>query len=135
MEFREVGRSAFIGSIATAVVQAVLATIGYVIAGVSEPISWGIMTGIASFIPLVGTALVWAPLSIYLVLDGSIGKAIFLILWGALVVMATVMAAGMVPPLAMALSTAIRPRLYTPAERDNGKAAWLLGLAFISEAR
>jgi PTS system fructose-specific IIC component len=52
---------------------------------------------------------------------------------GALVVMATVMAAGMVPPLAMALSTAIRPGLYTPAERDNGKAAWLLGASFISE--
>ncbi|MGY1838807.1 MULTISPECIES: PTS fructose transporter subunit IIABC [unclassified Modestobacter] len=51
-----------------------------------------------------------------------------------LVIMATVMAAGMVPPLAMALSsTVLRPRLYTPAERDNGKAAWLLGLAFISE--
>jgi PTS system fructose-specific IIC component len=39
----------------------------------------------------------------------------------------------MVPPLAMALSTAIRPKLYTPAERDNGKAAWLLGASFISE--
>jgi PTS system fructose-specific IIC component len=50
-----------------------------------------------------------------------------------LTIMATVMAAGMVPPLAMALSTLLRPRLYTPAERDNGKAAWLLGLAFISE--
>jgi PTS system fructose-specific IIC component len=50
-----------------------------------------------------------------------------------LVIMATVMAAGMVPPLAMALSTAVRPQLYTPAERENGKAAWLLGLSFISE--
>jgi PTS system fructose-specific IIC component len=50
-----------------------------------------------------------------------------------LIIMATVMAAGMVPPLAMALSTAVRPKLYTPAERDQGKAAWLLGLSFISE--
>jgi fructose PTS system EIIBC or EIIC component len=50
-----------------------------------------------------------------------------------LIIMATVMAAGMVPPLAMALSTAIRPKLYTPAERDQGKAAWLLGASFISE--
>ena len=48
-------------------------------------------------------------------------------------IMAAVMIAGMVPPLAMALSTAIRPRLYTPAERENGKSAWLLGAAFISE--
>jgi PTS system fructose-specific IIC component len=52
---------------------------------------------------------------------------------GSLVIMATVMTAGMVPPLAMALSTAIRPRLYTEAERDQGKAAWLLGASFISE--
>ncbi|MEU4600455.1 fructose-specific PTS transporter subunit EIIC [Nocardia sp. NPDC023988] len=48
-------------------------------------------------------------------------------------IMAAVMAAGMVPPLAMALSTTLRPRLYTAAERENGKAAWLLGASFISE--
>ncbi|WP_138734033.1 PTS fructose transporter subunit IIABC [Modestobacter excelsi] len=53
---------------------------------------------------------------------------------GSLVIMATVMAAGMVPPLAMALSsTVLRPRLYTEAERENGAAAWLLGASFISE--
>jgi len=48
-------------------------------------------------------------------------------------IMAAVMAAGMVAPLAMALSTAVRPKLYTEPERENGKAAWLLGLSFISE--
>ena len=51
----------------------------------------------------------------------------------AFMIMAAVMAGGMVPPLAMALSTAIRPKLYTPAERENGLTAWLLGAAFISE--
>ncbi|MGP9488680.1 PTS fructose transporter subunit IIABC [Glutamicibacter sp. AOP38-B1-38] len=50
-----------------------------------------------------------------------------------LMIMAAVMAAGMVPPLAMALATAVSPRLFTGAERENGKAAWLLGAAFISE--
>ncbi len=48
-------------------------------------------------------------------------------------IMAAVMLAGMVPPLALALSTVIRPKLYTPAERENGKAAWLLGASFITE--
>jgi PTS system fructose-specific IIC component len=49
-------------------------------------------------------------------------------------IMAAVMAAGMVPPLALALaSTVIDRRLFSPAERENGKAAWLLGAAFISE--
>jgi fructose PTS system EIIBC or EIIC component len=50
-----------------------------------------------------------------------------------LTVMAAVMAAGMVPPLACALATAVRPKLFSPAERENGKAAWLLGATFISE--
>jgi PTS system fructose-specific IIC component len=48
-------------------------------------------------------------------------------------IMAAVMAAGMVPPLAMALASAVRPRLFTEPERENGRAAWLLGASFISE--
>ncbi len=49
-------------------------------------------------------------------------------------IMAAVMAAGMVPPLAMALaSTVLDRRRFSVAERENGKAAWLLGAAFISE--
>ncbi|SDR67950.1 PTS fructose transporter subunit IIABC [Agrococcus carbonis] len=48
-------------------------------------------------------------------------------------IMAAVMAAGMVPPLGMALATVIDRRLFSLAERENGKAAWLLGASFISE--
>ena len=48
-------------------------------------------------------------------------------------IMATVMAAGMVPPLGMALATAVDKKLFSLAERENGKAAWLLGASFISE--
>jgi PTS system fructose-specific IIC component len=48
-------------------------------------------------------------------------------------IMAAVMAAGMVAPLAMALATTVRPQLFSEPERENGKAAWLLGASFISE--
>ena len=48
-------------------------------------------------------------------------------------IMAAVMLAGMVPPIALALATVVRPGLFTPAERENGKAAWLLGASFITE--
>ncbi|MET3922516.1 fructose-specific PTS transporter subunit EIIC [Arthrobacter sp. UYEF20] len=49
-------------------------------------------------------------------------------------IMAAVMAAGMVPPLAMALaSTVLNRKLFSLAEQENGKAAWLLGASFISE--
>jgi PTS system fructose-specific IIC component len=52
---------------------------------------------------------------------------------GSLTVMAAAMAAGMVPPLGMALATVVRGRLFTTAERENGKAAWVLGASFITE--
>jgi PTS system fructose-specific IIC component len=48
-------------------------------------------------------------------------------------IMAAVMAAGMVPPLAMALASTMRPGLFTEPERENGRAAWLLGASFITE--
>ena len=51
----------------------------------------------------------------------------------AMKIMAAVMAAGMVPPLAMALATTVRGKLFNRTERENGKAAWVLGASFISE--
>ena len=47
--------------------------------------------------------------------------------------MAAVMLAGMVPPIALALATVLRPGLFNVPERENGKAGWLLGLSFITE--
>ena len=74
-------------------------------------------------------------------LGGPVNKAAYLFATAGLSqgteaafeIMAAVMAAGMVPPLAMALSTVVRRRLYSPVERENGATAWLLGAAFISE--
>ena len=88
LEFREVGRSAFIGTIGTAVVQGVLAGIGFAIAGVPQAVTWGAVTMMASFIPVVGTAMVWVSAGLFLVWNGHIGWAIFVFAWGALVVMA-----------------------------------------------
>ncbi|QUQ64426.1 PTS fructose transporter subunit IIC [Kutzneria sp. CA-103260] len=52
---------------------------------------------------------------------------------GSLQIMAAVMGAGMVPPLALALASTVRRKLFTEAERENGRAAWLLGASFITE--
>jgi PTS system fructose-specific IIC component len=48
-------------------------------------------------------------------------------------IMAAVMLAGMVPPIALALATVVRPGLFNAPERENGKAGWLLGASFITE--
>jgi len=76
--------------------------------------------------PVNKTAYVFATLNLTQAIADNNGAA--------LQIMAAVMAAGMVPPLALALSsTVLRPKLYTEAERENGKAAWLLGASFITE--
>lgn len=49
------------------------------------------------------------------------------------VVMAAVMAAGMTPPLGLALATVLRKSAFTESEIENGKAAWVLGISFITE--
>lgn len=74
-------------------------------------------------------------------LGGPINKAAYLFATaglssGATVnqeIMAAVIISGMVPPLAMALATTLRPKLFNENERENGKVAWLLGASFISE--
>ncbi len=48
-------------------------------------------------------------------------------------IMAIVMAAGMTPPLGLALATNLRKKAFSESEVENGKAAWLLGASFISE--
>jgi len=48
-------------------------------------------------------------------------------------IMAIVMAAGMTPPLGLALATVLRRAAFSDSERENGKAAWLLGASFITE--
>ena len=48
-------------------------------------------------------------------------------------IMAIVMATGMTPPLGLALATVLRKSQFSESERENGKAAWLLGASFISE--
>ena len=48
-------------------------------------------------------------------------------------IMAAVMASGMVPPIALSIATFVRKNLFTPAEQENGKSSWLMGLAFVSE--
>ncbi len=76
----------FHGMAAVAVSQGALTSIGFLIAGVPGPVFAGAAAGVCSLIPVVGTALVWLPAAAILLFQGSWGKALFLVLWGAVVV-------------------------------------------------
>jgi len=69
-----------------AALQGGVAYVGYLLFGVPEPLFCGVLTGLATIIPVVGTALVWVPLAAYMGLDGHWGLAIGLFLYGVLVI-------------------------------------------------
>lgn len=110
-----------------------------------RPLAW-IMTSLQDWLgSMSGSSAVLLGIILGLMmcfdLGGPVNKAAYLFATAGLStgdeasmqIMATVMAAGMVPPIAMSLATLLRARLFTPAEQENGKSSWLLGLAFISE--
>jgi predicted PurR-regulated permease PerM len=85
-EFRTVGRITLSGTVVTGVTQGALATIGFWVTGVPQPLFLGIATAIASLVPAVGTLLVWVPAGLYLLAVGSLGAGVVELAWGALVV-------------------------------------------------
>lgn len=81
----------FRGQVMTSLAQGVATTLGLLIAGVPGALLWGAVAGILSLLPMVGAAVIWIPATIYLGIqaylgDASWGWAIFLGLWGVLVV-------------------------------------------------
>lgn len=85
-EFRGLARVLVGSNFATGAAQAAVATVGYFIAHAPQPIFFGMLTLLTSFIPSVGTSIVALPLVGYLFLVGKTGWAIFLLLWAIVVV-------------------------------------------------
>ncbi|EOC1850592.1 AI-2E family transporter [Vibrio parahaemolyticus] len=84
-EIEQVSKSAVMGSFLTAIAQGLAGGIGMWLAGFPG-LFWGTMMGFASFIPVVGTALIWIPAAAYLFLTGDMTWAIFLTAWSVVIV-------------------------------------------------
>lgn len=99
--------------------------------------------GLTSWLKSLGganAALLGIVLGCFMAFDmgGPFNKAAYIFATGTLAtggttIMAAVMAAGMTPPLGIALATVIAKKKFTEQEREAGKAAWALGVSFITE--
>ncbi|MCB9481570.1 MAG: AI-2E family transporter [Desulfobacteraceae bacterium] len=78
-------KSVILGNIFTSLAQGAAGGIGFAIAGFPA-LFWGAVIALASLIPVVGTALIWVPASIWLFISGKIGLGIFLVIWFVLIV-------------------------------------------------
>jgi len=79
--FRRFSNNMVVGSLVTGALQGLLAGVGYAIAGVDQVIFLAILTGVGSFIPVVGTTLIWGPVVIYVFAAKGWAWALFLGLW------------------------------------------------------
>lgn len=80
-EFKSIGRATLLGSVVTAIAQGGLAAIGFAITGVPEPLFFGALTAIASFIPAIGVLVVLAPVVMVLAFLGHWTAAIVQLVW------------------------------------------------------
>ena len=85
-ELRRVTRATVIGILATAVFQGVAAGAGYLFAGIPHAAFFGLLTALVSFVPGVGTSLVWGPASVSLWMGGRPIAAVALALFCLVVV-------------------------------------------------
>jgi predicted PurR-regulated permease PerM len=106
--FKEFSNNLVIGSLATAALQGTVASIGYTIAGGPRVLFAGILTGVFSFVPVVGTAVVWVPVALYVAFEHGVGWGIFLAAWSALV---TGSVDNIVKPMFLRGSSNIHPLL------------------------
>ena len=79
-------RAVLYGFLVTAVAQGFVAGIGYTLVGLEAPVLLGALTGVLSVLPVLGTAFVWGPVGVWLLLTDHVWRGILLLAWGALLV-------------------------------------------------
>ena len=90
--FDDLSRGVILGQVVVGVLQGILAWMAFVVVSVSNPILWGFLTFIISIIPMLGAAIVWVPICLYLFIKGfyigSLWRPIFLLLYGTFIISA-----------------------------------------------
>jgi predicted PurR-regulated permease PerM len=92
-EFGEITHTVIYAQLFVALVQGIVGTIGFYIFGVPFPIILGVVTAFCALIPSIGTAIIWVPASLFLILSGyfshdywTLGKGIGLFLYGLFII-------------------------------------------------
>lgn len=112
------------GQFLTALVQGIVATIGFVMFSVPNPFIWGIFTMFAALVPTVGTSLAIIPAVLYLLITGHVGQAIGLGIWGAV---AVGLIDNVIGPRVLGHTTKVHPLLMLIAVLGGVTAFGFLG--------
>lgn len=81
-----ISRATIKGAFLIGIIQGILVGLGFAFAGIPGAIFWGSVAAIMSIIPSLGTAIVYMPAGVYLILSGNVGTGIGLLVWGFAIV-------------------------------------------------
>jgi predicted PurR-regulated permease PerM len=81
-----VTRAVALGTLLTALCQGTLVGLSFAFTGLPSPVVFGVLASLSALIPLVGSSLVWIPAVFVLVAHGRVGAAVFIVVWGMVVV-------------------------------------------------
>jgi predicted PurR-regulated permease PerM len=85
-ELKSMTFSNALGAPLLALIQGLFAFLGYWIFGIQEPLFWGLMTGFFSFVPVIGSTMIWLPASIVQITSGFMWQGVGILLYGILVI-------------------------------------------------
>ncbi len=83
--FVSVTEAALLGILATAIAQGLTVGLAFQLVGLSNPLVWGVVTGVVSILPVFGSSLVWAPGAVVLAVEGRLGAAATLVVIGLVI--------------------------------------------------
>jgi predicted PurR-regulated permease PerM len=125
LRFKDMIHATMYGGILIALIQGVLGGLSFWILGLPSPIFWGTVMGLLSFIPIGGTALIWGPAAIILLIGGAVLKGIVLVGIGVFVIS---MVDNLLRPFFISTRTNIHPLLLFFAVLGGVQAFGLIGV-------
>lgn len=125
LRFKEMVSATLYGGLMIAILQGMLGGLTFWILGLSSPIFWGTAMAFLSFIPVGGTALIWGPAAVLLLIQGSILKGIILLALGILLIG---MVDNLLRPLWVSARTKIHPLLLFFSVLGGIQAFGMIGL-------
>jgi predicted PurR-regulated permease PerM len=123
--FRQMVSATIYGGLLVAVVQGTLGGLAFWILGLPSPVLWGTAMGFLSLIPIGGTALIWLPTSVILLIQGAFAKGIILLAIGVFVISAV---DNFLRPLLVGARTNIHPLLLFFSVLGGIQAFGMIGL-------
>ena len=123
--FKDMVYATIYGGILIAIIQGILGGLSFLALGLSSPVFWGTVMAFLSFIPMGGTALIWVPAFIFLLIKGAFLKGFILLGLGVFVIS---MADNLLRPFFISTRTNIHPLLLFFAVLGGIQAFGMIGL-------